>query len=99
MSYPFSIAAKGGEGGDMKSYESGPDNIQFGFPEQHDMCSPEVQTIGGGGGGGGGGAVQTKVAVLISWDTAATVSENQIFHRDSHKELLVIYSKSLYISL
>ena len=50
------------------------------------MCSPEVQTIGGGG----GGAVQTKVAVLISWDTAATVSENQIFHRDSHKELLVI---------
>ena len=40
--------------------------------------------------------MQTKVAVLISWDTAATVSENQIFHRDSHKELLVIYSKSLY---
>ena len=57
------------------------------------MCSPELQTIGGGG---GGGAVQTKVAVLISWDTAATVSENKIFHRDSHKELLVIYSKSLY---
>ena len=59
------------------------------------MFSPEVQTIGGGGGGGGGGAVQTKVAVLISW-AGATVSENQIFHRDSHKELLVIYSKSLY---
>ena len=59
------------------------------------MCSPELQTIAGGG-GGGGGAVQTKVAVLISWDTAATVSENQIFHRDSHKELLVIYSKSFY---
>ena len=51
------------------------------------MCSPELQTIGGGG---GGGAVQTKVAVLISWDTAATVSGNQIFYRGSHKEWLVI---------
>ena len=50
-----------GEGG----YEimwSGPYNIKFGFPVQHDMCSPEVQTIAGGG----GGAVQTKVTVLIS---------------------------------
>ena len=85
MSYPSFIPAKG-EGG----YEimwSGPDNIQFSFPEQHDMCSPELQTIARGG---GGGAVQTKVAVLISWDTAATVSGNQIFYRGSHKEWLVI---------
>ena len=36
------------------------------------------------------------VRVVDSWEAAATVSENQIFHRDSHKELLVIYSKSLY---
>ena len=77
----------------MKSCELGQTTyIQFGFPEQRDMCSPEVQTIaGGGGGGGGGGAVQTKVAVLISWEAAATVSENQISHRDSHKEWLVTY--------
>ena len=59
------------------------------------MCSPEVQTIGGGG--GGGGAVQTKVAVLISWDTAATVSENQIFHRDSLPPFSYYYLLSILL--